>query len=473
MRKASFEKVCCIFHFFYGADMEPLHDDQTPFGTSIKRYARSSMAAGEVLLRLLGNRYLNRSFDHTAYAESLREVLSHLKGPAMKIGQIMATVPGMVPEAYFQEFLTLQSSAPPMGWGFVRRRMKTELGDGWEGHFDSFEKKASAAASLGQVHQGVYQAKKVACKLQYPHMKGAVEADFKQLKVLLKIYETWVGALHTQHIQEEITQRLYEELDYEREAFHIELFCLMLKSVPGIRVPRVKKAVSTKRLLTMDWLPGEPFLEAQRASHEQRCHIAQALFYGWYYPFYHYGVLHGDPHLGNYTVNLEGPKPCLNLLDFGCVRLFPPVFVEAVLHLYRGLKNNNRQQMIQAYELWGFQALSPGLVDALNMWAHFIYRPLLDDSVRPIDNSFSGSEGRKIAWNVHQKLKEIGGVAPPREFVFMDRAAVGVGSALIHLRVEMNWHRLFEDLIEGFSLQMLSQNQERLLQECSFGGASF
>lgn len=437
-------------------------DDLDSSRTAMGRYLRTSTTISGLLARAFGEKYLGLSWNHETYALLLKDVLGSLKGPAMKIGQILATVPDMVPAEYFQEFLQLQSSAPPMGWGFVRRRMRAELGDGWEALFQSFEKEAVAAASLGQVHRAVHpDGTPLACKLQYPDMASFVEADLKQLGLLCKLYALYGSALSTDHIQEEIRLRLYEELDYCREAKHMALFHDMLKEEAGVNLPRVYPELSTNRLLAMTWLEGKPFLQAQTLTVEKRQTLARSLFRAWYIPFYQYGILHGDPHLGNYTVQEEGDK--LNLLDFGCIRVFPPLFVEAVLELYHALESNDEARAIHAYEAWGFKPMTKDLLHVLNLWARFLYGPLLEDRIRPIEETFSGHLGKEIAGKVHEELRKIGGISPPREFVFMDRAAVGIGSALIHLRVSMNWYQLFQELIEGFSTQALTQRQQQIL----------
>jgi predicted unusual protein kinase regulating ubiquinone biosynthesis (AarF/ABC1/UbiB family) len=429
------------------------------------RYLQTSKAVVGLLTRAAGEKYLGISWDQASHAQQLREVLSQLKGPAMKIGQILATVPDMVPESYFQEFLQLQSSAPPMGWGFVRRRMRSELGERWESRFAQFEREASAAASLGQVHRATsLEGLSLACKLQYPAMRDTLETDLKQLRFVCQVYERTGGGIWTQEIQEEIRERLFEELDYQQEARNLNRFRSMLANEAGVQIPQVIPSLSTSQLLTMTWLEGEPFLNARESPPPVREWLAEKLFRAWYKPFYHYGLLHADPHLGNYTVQL-GKDPCLNLLDFGCVRVFPPSFVKGVLDLYQGLLTDDPDLRAHAYETWGFKDLNQELLDALNQWALFLYGPLLDDRIRPIEETFSGNPGREIASNVHETLRKQGGISPPRCFVFMDRAAVGIGSAFIHLRVSLNWHRLFQELIEGFSMSQLEARQQHLLEE--------
>ena len=136
----------------------------------------------------------------------------------MKVAQLSATIPDLLPDEYTKELLHLQSNAPPMGWLFVKRRMATELSQNWQKEFKEFDKEATRAASLGQVHKAITNnGEKVACKLQYPDMQSAVSADLSQLKMIFSIYQSYNKAIKTEEVYKEITERLTEELDYERE----------------------------------------------------------------------------------------------------------------------------------------------------------------------------------------------------------------------------------------------------------------
>jgi predicted unusual protein kinase regulating ubiquinone biosynthesis (AarF/ABC1/UbiB family) len=272
-------------------------------------------------------------------------------------------------------------------------------------------------------------------------------------------------AIDTREIAQEIGARVREELDYEREAKHVALYRDVLKTVPEVRVPSVSPELSTKRLLTLGWLEGEKLLSFTEASQEARNRIAVAMFKAWWHPFSHAAVIHGDPHLGNYTVFSEDGEPRgINLLDYGCIRIFPPKFVGGVVDLYRGLLHDDRDRVVHAYETWGFKRLSPDLIDTLNIWARFIYGPLLEDRVRTIADGVKPSEyGRRQAFEVHRALKQRGPVVVPREFVFMDRAAIGLGGVFLHLKAELNFHRLFEDEIARFSLAQLGESQAAAL----------
>ncbi len=428
----------------------------------VTRYAKVSTAMAGVGARMAGGRYLGVEVDRQKQAERLRVALGGLKGPLMKVAQILSTIPDAVPKEYAFELAQLQADAPSMGWPFVKRRMAAELGPDWQKKFKSFEPTAAAAASLGQVHRAVgLDGRTLACKLQYPDMVSTVEADLRQLKMALAVFEHYDRAVSTKEVQLEIGDRLREELDYIREAKHIGLYRAMLVDVPGVHVPEVVPQLSTDRLLTMTWLDGAKLAQvAEARSLKDRNALAINMFRAWYTPFYFYGVIHGDPHLGNYTVREDNS---VNLLDFGCVRVFRPELVQGVITLYRSLLEKKPELSVEAYKAWGFTNPSKALVDILNIWAGFIYAPLLDDKTRPIEETNTGLYGRETANKVHAELRKIGGVTVPREFVFMDRAAIGLGSVFLRLRAEINWYRMFHELIRDFDVKALARRQAKVL----------
>jgi predicted unusual protein kinase regulating ubiquinone biosynthesis (AarF/ABC1/UbiB family) len=440
-------------------------DERNSLGGRVMRYARVGRAVGGLAARVAGQRYLGLKVDRAENAADLKAALGGLKGPLMKVAQIMATIPDALPKEYVEQLQQLQANAPAMGWPFVKRRMAAELGANWQGKFKSFEHEAAAAASLGQVHRAIsHDGRALACKLQYPNMASAVEADLSQLSIIFSIYERYDRAIHTKEIHGEIGDRLREELDYELEGRHMALYRRMLASEKHVHLPEPLLDLSTKRLLTMSWIEGKPVMQilAGKPSLELRNRIALNMFRAWYVPFYEYGVIHGDPHLGNYTMRPNGD---VNLLDFGCIRIFEPKFVKGVIDLYYALLNDDRDLAVSAYESWGFKGLSREVIDVLNRWAHFVYGPLLEDKERKIQDAETGVYGREVAEGVHAELRRLGPVTPPKEFVFMDRAAIGLGSVFMHLKAEINWYRLFHELITGFDVKALDKRQKAALKD--------
>src|ERR1700744_4157689 len=441
-----------------------MSDRSNLFG-EIRRMARTSGAVGGIAARVAGARVFGIKTDRAAHAEDLRTILGGLKGPLMKVAQFLSTVPDALPAEYALELAQLQSDAPAMGWNFVRRRMASELGPEWQSRFASFSHDASAAASLGQVHRArLPDGTDVACKLQYPDMPSTVEADLRQLKLAMAVYHRMDNAIQQDEIYKELRERLREELDYLREAAQMRLYGLMLKNQPGVHVPVPLPAFSTHRLLTMTWLDGRPLMHrlAEDPPQEERNRIAEALFRAWYVPFYRYGVIHGDPHLGNYQVRPDGS---VNLLDFGAIRVFGAGFVTGVIELFEAVRDHDDDKAHHAYQTWGFTDLSREKMDVLNLWARFLYEPLVEDRVRRIQETDDPMFGREVAERVHAGLKRTGGVKPPREFVLMDRSAIGLGGVFVRLKAELNWSRMFHDLIADFDVATLARRQADALAQ--------
>jgi predicted unusual protein kinase regulating ubiquinone biosynthesis (AarF/ABC1/UbiB family) len=442
--------------------MDDFKDDNR-LGGRLSRSAKVTGAVGGLAMQFAASKVFGTELNNSGHARDLKAALGGLKGPVMKVAQILSTIPEALPPEYAAELAQLQANAPAMGWAFVKRRMKSELGDSWQDKFGTFEQNACAAASLGQVHRATdLHGTALAVKLQYPDMSSAVEADLKQLDVLLGLFRVYDKSIDTSALRTELADRLREELDYAREAQHMALYRIMLGDQSTVSVPESVPDLSTNRLLSMTWLNGKPMLDYKTTDQETRNQIAINLFRAWYVPFHQYGVIHGDPHLGNYTVRDDFG---INLLDFGCVRIFPPRFVGGVIDLYKALRDGNRDLAVQAYENWGFGGLSNEMIDVLNIWASFVYGPLMEDKQRLINSAEKpGDYGRETAAKVHAELKRLGTVKPPSEFVFMDRAAVGLGGVFLHLQAEVNWYRLFQDVIDGFTVDKMAAKQLEALQ---------
>jgi predicted unusual protein kinase regulating ubiquinone biosynthesis (AarF/ABC1/UbiB family) len=436
--------------------------DSKSIAKQIKRYAQVGGVVGKLATKLASQKYLGLKLDKNKHAAEIRAALGNIKGPLMKVAQLSATIPDLLPPEYVEELMHLQSNAPPMGWLFVKRRMSTELNLKWQDNFIDFEKEATKAASLGQVHKAVLHNKDiVACKLQYPDMESAVTADLTQLKMIFSIYQSYNKAIKTGEVYKEITERLKEELDYIREKKLMIVFGNIFYESNMVNIPSVVEKLSTKRLLTMSWLEGKSILEYKKENKEIRNTIAKNMFYAWYKPFYSYGIIHGDPHLGNYSIqkNLS-----VNLFDFGCMRIFQGKFIQGVIDLYFALQNNDQEKIVYAYEQWGFKDITKDKITVLNKWAEFIYSPLMEDKIQKIQLNDSGVYGAQVAASVHNELKKLGGIKPPKEFVFMDRAAVGLGSVFMHLKAEVNWYQVFNSLIENFDSKEMDKRQQKALK---------
>ena len=441
----------------------PSDPERDRFSGRVARFARVGAGLSGAAAAMGANAILGGGDLEARNARAVKAALGQLKGPLMKIAQMATTVPDLLPPEFAQELASLQMNAPPMAASFVRRRMAAELGPDWAARFASFDLQPAAAASLGPVHRATGpDGRALAVKLPYPDMQSAVESDLAQMRAVMAFGRQMFGAVDTREIAAEISERIREELDYAREAKAMALYGAFFADRDDIAAPEPLPELSTGRLLTMTWLEGRGLMDFTAADQETRNRVARLLFEAWWTPLIRIGVIHGDPHLGNYTFAGEAAR--LNLLDFGCIRIFPPSFVDGVLRLYRALIDDDHEAQAEAYRVWGFSGLTRPLIETLNIWARFIYGPLLDDRVRTVaDGVNPGAYGRREAFQVKQALEKEGPVTVPREFVFMERAAIGLGSAFLRLGAEMNWRRAFEDTLEGFTEAALADRQAAAL----------
>ncbi len=433
-----------------------MSDEGDSFGGRLGRYARVGTSVGGLAVKLAGQRYLGFGLDRDKHAGELKAALGGLKGPLMKAAQLLATIPMRCRRNMPASWRNCRPTrrpwvglrAPPHGVG-TRARLA--------GQVRALRQGGVVRCSLGQVHRAtLLDGREVAAKLQYPDMSSALEADLNSSSSCFAIGQRFDPAIRTDEIHAEITNRLREELDYRREAKHAALYRHMLRDEAQVHVPGVVASHSTERLLTMEWLNGAPLLDWKTRSQEERDALAIAMFRAWYVPFYFYGAIHGDPHLGNYSVRPDGS---VNLMDFGCIRIFPPRFVRGSIELYRApddRRRGARPSRLRGLGLYGTQQGDDRDPEPLG---RVPLRAADGRSPAPPHEGMADGYGREMAQNVFGELRKMGGVRPPREFVFMDRAAIGLGSVFIHLRASINWHQLFEGLIDGFDVDALTQRQ--------------
>src|SRR6185437_4801113 len=214
--------------------------EKNRFTARARRYANVGTRLGGTAARFAGARLFGVPLDRAASALELAAALGGLKGPIMKVAKLLATIPDALPPEYANELIKLQSQAPPMGWAFVKRRMSAELGADWQNKFKEFEHHPAAAASLGQVHRATaLDGSALACKLQYPDMQSAVEADLGQLNLLMSIRKRFDPAIDASEIAVEIGARLREFFELLGQARHMALYLALLKSENASRVPPV------------------------------------------------------------------------------------------------------------------------------------------------------------------------------------------------------------------------------------------
>ena len=269
---------------------------------------------------------------HAEIAKVIIESLGTLKGISVKIAQQVALGLPFLPQEYLDEISKSFNSIPPINKALIRKIIKQELGDYPQNVYDSFESEAFGAASLGQVHLATLEGEKVAVKVQYPGIAKSIDSDLGVLKFALTRF---AKGGNIDHLMDEVTARLNEEVDYEIEAENTDFFYNNLKH-DSIVIPKVKHELSTKTVITSSFLEGDGFESflAKNPTQEERNHYAQLIFDSFFMGLYHMQMIHADPNPGNFIFMEEGK---LGLIDFGCVKKLDNEFLASFSKLHVSL----------------------------------------------------------------------------------------------------------------------------------------
>jgi len=296
---------------------------------------------------------------HWRTAVRVLDSMSYLRGVAMKVGQTLANFPDIVPREFVETLEQLHFSAPPMHWSLLKEMVFSELGDDPENLFASFEKRAFAAASLGQVHRAQLKGgQQVAVKIQYPGIGRTIREDVRNLLLFMlpaRLSRDWEN---TKQQFEDLRLRLERETDYEQEATQQQRIRLLFRDDDGIVVPRVFPQHSTERVLTMERLEGvhlEQFM-ATNPSQELRNEFARKILRAWYRMMYAGRVLYADMHPGNFVFMDDGR---LGVIDFGFMLELDDTLWELFRKMDRGLTTGRREDREAAIKEWSWISDDP------------------------------------------------------------------------------------------------------------------
>lgn len=256
-------------------------------------------------------------------ASEVFRAFSELKGGPLKLAQMLSIDQSLLPPAYAKQFARAQYSTPPLSYPLVVRTFRREFGKDPRDIFDTFEPQAAHAASIGQVHRATVRGRAFAVKVQYPGVAESLRSDLGVVKPIalqiLGLRERDVAAYF-----KEVEARLLEETDYEKELHSAMELSTACAHLPHIRFPEYHPEFSSRRVITMDWMDGEPFdvFADGPAKQDHRNRIGQAFWDFYAYQIHHLRHFHADPHPGNFLIN--GDHLCV--LDFGCTKTIGPDF---------------------------------------------------------------------------------------------------------------------------------------------------
>jgi predicted unusual protein kinase regulating ubiquinone biosynthesis (AarF/ABC1/UbiB family) len=403
---------------------------------ALKRPFRSTSRTEEALLET-----------HIRNAQRVVARSKELRGAFLKLTQMLSMRADLFPAEALEVLSVVQSQVPPMPWSRVRQVLVDALGAPPEKAFRHVEPEAFAAASLGQVHRATTRTgRPVAVKVQYPGVADTVRQDVRNVRGLLRIFtgiarDVLRQDVDPEAIATELEARLDEELDYRVEARNIECFRTLLADDAEVVIPRVHPRLSAERVLTMDLLDGYPLQDvmAPGVDPDLQDWVGVKLYTLLWRQVLEFGVLHTDPHPGNYLVTHH---PRLGLLDFGSVRVFEPAIRQGYRQLARAIVDGDDAGIARACVTLGYVdrvADAAPLVRIMRIVCEPLQR---DEPWDPKDYDLMARAGQVTQLAFEARL-----FRTPAHQVFLLRALLGLDAYLKALVRPHNWHRLFRQIL--------------------------
>lgn len=371
--------------------------------------------------------------------EVLADQLDNLKGLAMKVGQIASTLDGMIPAEAQQALTRLQSRASAMPWDDVEAVLIEAYGLPVHEVFDEFAPEPFAAASIGQVHRAVRRGVPIAVKVQYPGIATAIDQDVDNVDRLAAVGS--LGSMvSSAPLVAEFRQRLAEECDYRQEAAHQLLF-RSVNTDPRVIIPQVRRELVRTRILATELMDGkrfETFLET--ATQEQKNEAGKQIHAYTFGCVFRHGMFNGDPHPGNYLFREDG----VVFLDFGCVRFYPPEFIEMWKRLARVTLNDDRAHFNEAFYATGFVASPKFDYDAMWQVMRYLYEPMTTKNFR-----YTREYTARMFTVMPKTSANFRRMNIPPEWLLLQRLQWGMNGILARLNAEGNFGERYREALES------------------------
>jgi len=404
-------------------------------GTRAANLRRSPEAAAQALERR-----------HLEAAERMVETLGRMKGAAMKIGQLASFIdteflPPEYRELYQEQLASLRTSAPPMAWSKVRRVLDEEWDEPVDELFASFDREASAAASIGQVHRAVLaDGRPVAVKVQYPGVAEAIRADMQNAGLIMRMAKALAPGLDARAAAEELKERVLEELDYELEAQNQRVFARAYRGHPFVHVPEVVTALSNTRVLVSEWVDGVGFDEVVARGQAERDRFGEIVFRFCFGSIYHLRHFNADAHPGNYLLMEDGR---VAFIDFGMTKRLAQDQIELEVAALAAVFDDDPERLRIALHDLGFLR-DPRKVDAEQLMRHVRTiggwymedREVTVDSARVMDAIAAVSDPRSDFYRLVRRENL------PADELMGRRMETGVLAVLAQLEATRNWYRI-------------------------------
>lgn len=380
-------------------------------------------------------------------ALQLLGTMGYLRGTIMKVGQLLANLPQMMGPDLVEVFQSLHFEAPPMHYALIREVFLDEIGREPEEVFASFDRQAVAAASLGQVHRArMHNGTEVAVKIQYPDMARTIEADFKALSVLLQAmrfntdFQYFLAHIH------DAREVILKEIDYLHEAAYMEKNRAIFSGTDVV-VPRHYQELTTKRVLTMDFLEGQhlqSFL-AGNPSQQERNHYGELISFALVHSFFRFHTIYADLHPGNFILMKDGR---IGFIDFGCHRQFSAERWQLEIETEAAMITNDKEQLLHFVTKVSFhdnpEDVDPKFCDRTLRQMDWIARPIITKD--PFD--FADKQFVEDGVTLFKEMMQSGYGRTDSFYNWLYRALIGHRSLLYQLGCKIDYGQLYRREIE-------------------------
>jgi predicted unusual protein kinase regulating ubiquinone biosynthesis (AarF/ABC1/UbiB family) len=369
-------------------------------------------------------------------AADVAKELGEMKGVLMKAGQLISFIFETLPDEAQAALATLQADAAPMAPSLAAGVVESELGMPPERAFLDWSDLPVAAASIGQVHRAVsHEGVDVAVKVQYPGVHHAIESDLDAAEVMYGMFSAMMlKGLDAKGLVDELRDRMREELDYRLEARNVEEFGRIFAGHPWVRVPRLIPELSTRKLLTTEWVDGLSFEEFRRtASPATKQRAGEVIWRFAQHAVLRHGAFNGDPHPGNYKFHHDGS---VTFLDYGLVKRWSPGEWERLEPTLNAIiVHRDPQLLVRAMEDSGFLRAGHGVsAELVYDYVSSPYQPYLVDEFTFTRQWMADTIGKMFdVQGPHQPVIEA--LNMPATFVILDRVVWGVNAILGKLDV--------------------------------------
>ncbi|MBV2129861.1 ABC1 kinase family protein [Arsukibacterium indicum] len=392
-----------------------------------------------------GNRPSGKSMLLTpANIKRVADQLSHMRGAAMKMGQLLSMDAGDILPAELTELLArLRANANPMPAKQLSQVLRQELGEQWQQHFADFSFKPMAAASIGQVHQAYHDnGDKLAVKIQYPGIKASIDSDVDNVAYLLKISGLIPAEVEYQSLLNEARHQLKNEADYLKEASYLQRYRQYLISDDAYLMPTVYPQLSTANILVMSYVAGDPIESLQSAPQAERDKVLGLMFSLFFRELFEFNLVQTDPNFANYLYNRQSQQ--LVLLDFGACRDYSEQISNGYQALFASACDNDLAGMEQALTKIGFfsQNILAAQKTAVLKLVELACEPLRQS--KPFDFGNSDLAFRLREAGTALSMKQNYWHSPPADALFLHRKIAGLYLLAAKLGARVNVRQLLE-----------------------------